>query len=448
MDSIIQQLRAIRLALRKNEVWRNVDFDDFLTDDLVSPSPDDSYEYTYRCNIPDLDTDRLALVNGYCRQPLQVLPNGIVMGGLREARRQYPDLVQRYFGSCATKTVTRSFTTMQDEAFGKGMVNSYLDINTEHYTDGLFVYIPDGVKVQKPLQFLSVIRSDRPLMLQTRNLVYVGRGSQVAIIHCDDSYDQNSSFSNNVTEIFADEGALVEHYKMQNLNAQSALLNQTYTTLQRDASLRSIAISINGGHIRNHSEIRMNGEGCETQAHGLYLIDKEEQVDNYIFVEHSHPHCHSNELFKGIMDDAARATFNGHVLVSDGAAKTEAYQSNKNILMTDKAVVNTKPFLEIYNDDVKCSHGSTIGQLDEQALFYIRSRGVSERTAKTMLLYAFCDEVIQKIAIPALRERLSDMVKKRLHGELNVCSDCALHCSTPCNGEEAGATFKIDVSKL
>ena len=448
MDSIIQQLRAIRLALRKNEVWRNVDFDDFLTDDLVLPSPDDSYEYTYHCNIPDLDTDRLALVNGYCRQPLQVLPGGIIMGSLNEARRQYPDIVQRYFGSCATKAVTRSFTTMQDEAFGKGLANPYLDINTAHYTDGLFVYIPDGVRVEKPLQFLSVIRADRQLLLQTRNLVYVGKGSQVAIIHCDDSYDQNSSFSNNVTEIFVDEGAQVEHYKMQNLNAQSALLNQTYTTLQRDASLRSIAISINGGHIRNHSEVRMDGEGCDTQAHGLYLIDKEQQVDNYIFVEHSHPHCRSNELFKGIIDDSARATFNGHVLVSDGAAKTEAYQSNKNILMTDKATVNTKPFLEIYNDDVKCSHGSTIGQIDEQALFYIRSRGVSERTARTMLLYAFCDEVIQKIAIPALRERLSDMVKKCLHGEWDVCSDCALHCGTPCNGEEASATFKIDVSKL
>ena len=140
--------------------------------------------------------------------------------------------------------------------------------------------------------------------------------------------------------------------------------------------------------------------------------------------------------------DSAHATFNGHVLVCNNATKTDASQSNKNILLTDKATVDSKPFLEIYNDDVKCSHGSTIGQLDETALFYIRSRGISERTAKTLLMYAFCDEVIQKIAIKALAERLSDMVKKRLHGELTVCDECALHCSVP------DCKFEIDVTKL
>ena len=169
-------------------------------------------------------------------------------------------------------------------------------------------------------------------------------------------------------------------------------------------------------------------------------------MDNYIFVEHAFPNCHSRELFKGILDDSARGTFNGHVLVQYGATKTEAYQSNKNILLTDKALINTKPFLEIYNDDVKCSHGSTIGQLDEQALFYIRSRGISERSARTMLLYAFCDEVLKEILLDPLRERLTDLVKKRLHGELTLCSECALHCSTPCNGPEAN--FYIDPAKL
>lgn len=448
MNDIVQRLRDMRLALRKNEVWRNVDFDDFLTDDLCMPSACDHCDYDYHCNIPDLDTFRMALVNGFCHHPLQTLPNGVVMGGLREASKQMPELVERFFGRCAVQTVTRNFTTLADVKTGKKMENPYLDANTELYSDGLFVYVPDNVVVEKPIQMLSVIQNGTPLLLHTRNLVYVGRNSKVSLVHCDDSYDQNGSFSNNVTEIYVDENASVAHYKMQNLNDKSALLNHTYVAMRRDARLCSVAVSLNGGHIRNHSEVRMTDEGCDAQVHGLYLIDKEQKVDNYIYVEHAHPNCHSNELFKGIMDDSARATFNGHVLVSDGATKTEAYQSNKNILMTDKSVVNTKPFLEIYNDDVKCSHGSTIGQLDELALFYIRSRGVSEHTAKTLLLYAFCDEIIQKIELPSLRERMSDMVKKRLHGELSVCSDCALHCNTPCNGEEAAKTFKINVGKL
>ncbi len=152
------------------------------------------------------------------------------------------------------------------------------------------------------------------------------------------------------------------------------------------------------------------------------------------------------ELYKGIIDDSARARFNGHVLVQDGAVKTEANMTNRNILLTDKAHVDTRPFLEIYNDDVKCSHGSTIGQLDEQAMFYLQTRGISQRTAMTMLSYAFCDEVIRMIDESNLREVVGDMVKKRLHGELTSCDECAIKCSTPCNGPEAN--FNIDITKL
>ena len=284
--------------------------------------------------------------------------------------------------------------------------------------------------------------SESALFLQTRNLVYLGKNSRLTLIHCDDSYNQNRSFSNIVTEIVLDRHAHLEHYKMQNLNDNSGLLNQTFVSMEENSILLSNSISLNGGNIRNHNEVRMNGEHCDTQVHGLYLMDKEQKIDNYVFVEHSKPNCESNELFKGILDDGATGHFNGHVLVCEGATKTLAYQSNKNILLTDKATINTKPFLEIYNDDVKCSHGTTTGQLDEQMLFYIRSRGISERTAKTLLMYAFCDEVIQKIALEPLRIRISDMVKKRLHGELSICENCALHCSSP------DYHFSIDASKI
>lgn len=427
MERIIQQFRDIQPTLRKNEVWRHVDFTSLLTDELSLPQGE-RQTAEYHCNIPDLDAVRFVIENGLCHQPLLQTDEGTLLSGLRHFSSQRPELVRQFFGKCTPKE------------------NPYLSINSDNYTDGIFAFVPDGVQQQKPLQLQSVINAQHGLFLQVRNLVVVGRNSHVVIIHCDDSYDHAPAFANNVTEIYLMEGAQVEYYKMQNLNNQTGLLNHTYVTMQQGASFRSVALTLNGGHIRNHTEIRMLGEHCDVEAHGLYLNDQEQQVDNYIFVDHACPNCHSRELFKGILDDSARGTFNGHVLVEDGAMKTEAYQSNKNILLTDKAHITTQPFLEIYNDDVKCSHGSTVGQLDEQALFYIRSRGISERTAITMLSYAFCDEVLQQIQLEPLRNNLIDLVKKRLHGELTPCSECSLYCSTPCNGPEVN--FHIDPAKL
>lgn len=245
--------------------------------------------------------------------------------------------------------------------------------------------------------------------------------------------------------IVLDEGAHLELYRLQIKQWMRA--TDLEVIMKAGARLRLSTITLGGEHIRNNIVVRMQGEGCELEAYGLYLMDREQKCDNYIFVEHAAPHCNSMEMYKGIVDDAARARFAGHVLVQDGATKTEAHMTNRNILLTDKAHVDTRPFLEIYNDDVKCSHGSTIGQLDEQALFYLRSRGIPERTAMTMLSYAFCDEVVRSITIDNLRDTVGDMVKKRLHGELTPpCDECAIPCTSPCNG--AGANFHIDPSKL
>ena len=341
MEKLVKDLRDIQPRMRKNEVWRNVDFTALLTDEL-SLSQGERQTAEYRCNIPNLEADRLVVENGYCHEALRVDPQGVTCGSLREVCGKRAEFVRQYFGKCCPKE------------------NPYLQLNSDHYTDGVFIYVPDGVQVEQPIQLQSVINAGHGLFLQVRNLVVVGKGSHVRLIHCDDSYDNAPAFANNVTEVYVGADSYVEHYKMQNLNNQTGLLNHTYATLQQGATLRSVVVTLNGGHIRNHTEIRMMGEHCEVQAHGLFLNDQEQQVDNYIFVDHACPNCHSRELFKGILDDSARGTFNGHVLVRDGAVKTEAYQSNNNILLTDKAVINTKPFLEIYNDDVKCSHGAVL----------------------------------------------------------------------------------------
>ena len=310
-----EQLKAVdfvknnRFNFKKNEIWRNTDFSSFLNDELQEPaSSQDFPESNFSCNIPNLDTTKLTICNGFfqAESVLQKLDNGVVYGSLNVAMKEYPALVEKVFGQVAVRN------------------NSYLSANTAFFSDGIFIYVPDNVCLDRPLQMLEVINSNRPLFLQTRNLVYVGKNSHLSLIHCDDSYNQNRSFSNIVTEIVLDEYANLEHYKMQNLNDNSGLLNQTFVSMQNNSVLLSNSISLNGGNIRNHTEVRMNGEHCNTQAHGLYLMDKEQKVDNYIFVEHAKPNCESNELFKGILDDSAEAHFNGHVLVSEGAVKTQA----------------------------------------------------------------------------------------------------------------------------
>ena len=284
-------------------------------------------------------------------------------------------------------------------------------------------------------------------------VIDVPRGADLRIVACGDRWvvDQMGAGvqcipSSQFISMQMGEDSRVEFYRFQGMDTPDLCLTDLRVDMQRGSRLLMNTVTLGGGHVRNNIEVRMHGPQCELEAGGLYLVDREQRCDNYIFVEHASPGCRSRELYKGIIDDAARARFNGHVLVQDGAAKTEAYQTNRNILLTDKAHVDTRPFLEIYNDDVKCSHGSTIGQLDEQALFYLMTRGISERTAVTMLSYAFCDEVIRMIAIPELRDIVGDMVKKRLHGELTPCAECAIQCSSPCNGPDAN--FNIDPTKL
>ena len=286
----------------------------------------------------------------------------------------------------------------------------------------------------------TVAATDKPCKIvlhdkESRNLLH---------LNSDSGYTPKEDEHDNLSFIL-EEGAKLELYRIQLKKCVRA--TNLEVIMKAGATLRLCTITLGGEHIRNNIVVRMQGEGSHLEADGLYLVDREQECDNYIFVEHATPHCTSHELYKGIIDDAARARFNGHVLVQDGAVKTEAYMTNRNILLTDKAHVDTRPFLEIYNDDVKCSHGSTIGQLDKDALFYLRSRGIPERTAMMMLSYAFCDEVIRAITIDNLRDTVGDMVKKRLHGELMPpCEECAIQCTTPCNGTDAN--FYIDPTKL
>jgi len=428
------EFSKIGLPTQTLEEWRNTDLSEVYSETynyyFNPPQHFEDIDKIFQCNVPHLKTIILAVYNGWYVNNdnyLNILPNGVIYGSFAHAVKKYPDLVNKYYAK--TEIISK---------------NGLYSINTAMAMDGFFIYIPENVELTQPIQIVNIINHDKNILIQTRNLIIIEKNSKLSLIHCDDSYNHQKSLINTVTEFYVAENAIIDHYKLQNLNNDSTLINTVLYSLNANVNLTTNGISLNGGKIKNNQYVLMKGEHCQTNAYGLYLMDKKQHIDNLVYLKHQYPNCSSNELFKGILDDSAFGAFNGHVYVGKNAFKTDAFQSNKNILLTDKAKANSKPFLEIYNDDVKCSHGSTVGQLDNEAMFYLRSRGISEHNAKMLLMYAFADEIIQKVAVEPLKFRLEDMIKKRLRGELSVCDQCVLHCSQP----EKEYNFEIDLTKV
>ncbi len=271
-------------------------------------------------------------------------------------------------------------------------------------------------------------------------LILAVNQSREIIEYHDDAHLSSEAMS---SEITLNENARLELYVLQNVNDDATIAN-TYKIKQlANSRLKVVVISFNSGDIRNSFHVDLDGEGAETEIYGLYLIDKKQHVENRLKINHSVPHCKSNEKFKGILDEEATAVFNGHVYVAPDAQKTDAQQNNSNILLTPTAKINTQPFLEIYADDVKCSHGTSTGQLDQEAMFYMRQRGISKANARILLMYAFAAEISNHIGNEDLRIHIDDMIKRRLRGELSSCENCVLRCSHP-----KEYNFDIDYSKI
>lgn len=426
--------REIGFPDKKLENWKNTDLSEVLNFDYKQEFNLDQEEINvanlFECKVHDFDTEINALLNGwyvYTDAPLKKLPEGTIMGSLARAMEEYPGLVDQFYG--------KAFDPNQ---------NGFTALNTAFAQDGVFIYVPENVKVNKPIQMINIINKNENIFIQNRNLIILEKGAELTLVHCDDSVNHHTSFTNSLTESIIAENAKLDHYKLQNLNNNSTLINSSFFTLDKDSQLKTNAITLNGGLIRNNINVSLNGENGSADVSGVFLLDREQHTDNQVYIDHKVPNCYSNELFKGILDDQATGVFNGHIMVRRDAQQTNAYQNNKNLLLTDDATMHTRPFLEIYADDVKCSHGATVGQLDEDAMFYLRSRGIDADKSRMLLMYAFAAEVIKKISIEPLRTRIDDMVKKRLRGELSVCDKCVLHCSDP----EKEVKFDIDMSKI
>lgn len=416
---------------RRQEAWKYTDLEPALQVpyrmQLIPSEERADASKIFQCEIHNFETYLFSLLNGsyvWEHAPLSELPDGAVVGSLRAAAIKYPELFARHYGQYAD------------------MKNGALEaLNTAFAMDGIFIWVPDGVVVEKPIQMVNIVNLRENVFIQPRNLIIIGKNAKLTLVHCDDSVQHQKNFTNAVTEFIIGENSELDYYKLQNKDDDATLINNNYFHLSDYSRLTSNTLTFNGGLIRNESKVKIDGSGAEANLYGLYLMDRKQHVDNRVFVDHAKPNSLSNELYKGIIDDDASAAFYGHILVQRDAQQTNAYQNNRNITLTDRARVDTNPFLEIYADDVKCSHGATIGQLDQDALFYLKSRGICDRNARMLLMYAFAAEIAGKITIPALRVRTEEMIEKRLKGELSICDQCVLHCKDQ-------PEFRIDMNLL
>lgn len=366
----------------------------------------------FRCNVPELDSNLLVFVNGWFYSSHQKVnfPEGVVAGSLSQIAKDHPELVEEHYGKIVTSE------------------NGLTALNTAFAQDGLFLYLPEKTVIEKPVQVINILVQNEDCMVQQRNLIIAGKDSQAKIVVCNHTLTPFRFLSNSVTEVRLEDNARLDIFNIQDENNSSANINSVYVRQLKSSIFESNIASIHGGTIRNNVIVTLDGEKCESRISGIYLTDRKQHIDNYTFIDHAKPDCTSSQLYKGILDNEATGAFNGRILVRQDSQKTMAFQSNNNLLLSDTARMMTKPQLEIYADDVKCSHGATIGQINEDAMFYLRARGISQKEARLMLMHAFANEVIEKINFTALRDRISDLVEKRLRGELSRCSNCVVNC--------------------
>lgn len=346
-------------------------------------------------------TIQLTLVNGRFAaelSDLEGLPEGVVVCSLGRALEEHPEKVEPHLGRLAS---------FEDHPF--------VALNTAFYGDGIFIWVPRRQVVEPPINLVLVgSPSDEPIAFFPRNLIVGEESSQVTVVEQYVTVGEGSYLTAPVTEIVAEDNAVVDHYKLQRESTEAFHMATFQLKLGRDSNVSSHSISWGGGLVRNDVNAVLDGEGGEATLNGLYMVEGTQLVDNHMRVDHVAPHCDSHELYKGILEGQARAVFNGRIYVHPGAQKTDAKQTNRNLLISPDALCNSNPQLEIFADDVKCTHGSTVGQLDETAIFYLRSRGIGEEAARSLLTYAFAADIVERIRVGSVRRDLEEFLFRRL----------------------------------
>ena len=366
----------------------------------------------FKCDVPNLSTSLYFVVNDsfYDKMlPKCSLAEGVIVGSLSKVATEHPELVAKYYGKIANT--------------GDDAVTA---LNTMLSQDGLMVYVPKNVKVEKAIQVINILRSDVDLMVNRRVLIVMEQGSEAKFLFCDHAADDRNFLATQVIEAFVGENAKLDLYCLEETHYKNTRVSNVYIEQQANSVVNHNVITLHNGVTRNRLDLIFKGEGAECFANGCVIGDKSQHIDNNTLIDHQVGHCTSHQLYKYVLGDEAVGAFAGRILVRKDAQKTSSNEINQNLCTTKQARMFTQPMLEIYADDVKCSHGSTVGQLNDAAMFYMRQRGISEKEAKLLLEFAFVNEVVDQIQLEPLKERLRYLVEKRFRGELNKCEGCKL----------------------
>jgi len=401
-STAFEKFSKLGIPERKNEEYKYTDVKKIFGKKFT-PVHNDIHKIPFKISEKFIDKDSIKLffVNGWLYKDSTLsttLPKGVIVGSMAaDALFLHRELFQKFLGTSPSQSWTEA-------------------LNSALWFDGAFIYIPKGIKLEKNIEIVHLYIGNDEILVNPRHLIIADKESEVNIIEHSFALDvQKHIVVNSVAEIAIEESAKVSYYKIQSENKNTFQLNNTYVTQQQQSVFNTCTFTLGSEWIRNNLSISLNAENCETHLNGLFITQDAEHVDNHTQVYHNKPNCQSNQLYKGILNDKSTGVFNGKIYVARDAQKTNAYQSSKNILLSDDATINTKPQLEIYADDVKCSHGSSTGQIDEDALFYLRSRGLNIDSAKNLLMYAFASDVVNTIKIETLRSYINELVQKYLN---------------------------------
>lgn len=388
---------------KKEEAWKYTSLNAVLKNDFsVFPKEENALNYAdvKKYFLHQIDTYKLVFIDGVFSSFLSsTTHDGLDVCLMSSAltKPKYKEVIDMYFNKIANT----------DE--------SLTSLNTAFAVEGAFINIPKSKVADKPIEIMHLSTgNEAALMVQPRNLVIVGENAHVQIIERHQSLNNNPVLTNTVTEIFAQEYSNVDYYKVQNDVQTATLIDNTYIAQKGHSNASVHTFSFGGNITRNNLNFYHQGERVDSTLKGITIIGDKQLVDHYTLVRHAEPNCESHQNYKGIFDGSSTGVFNGKIYVEKEAQKTDAFQQNNNILMSEKATINAKPQLEIFADDVKCSHGCTIGQLDDNAMFYMQSRGIPKKEAKALLMYAFTNEVIDSIRIPELKERITKLIASKL----------------------------------
>jgi len=417
-DLAMAHFRRMGIPDRRSENYKYTDLTRLFAQEnfkraFTPASFDFDMQEVFTCDVPEFDTHVLFHVNGWYfeQNKTDQFPTGTIIKSMKQALKEDAALVEKYYGSIADASL-----------------DPMVALNSAFAQDGIFIYVPDHAVIEKPIQIINLLHSEEDLYVTQRNLVVVGKNAHVKLMFCDHTLAVHSFIANYLTEVVLQEDSVADIYSIQNQHNGTAYLNGLFVRQERNSQLITNTISLHGGITRNHLHVDLQGEHANASLFGLSLTDKDQHCDNFTSIVHAKPSCHSNQIFKNVLDDSSTGAFSGRIHVMPGAKKTEAYQRNNSVLMTKAAKMNTKPQLVIDNDDVKCSHGATIGQVNEEALFYLQTRGINKDEARLMLMFAFAHEVLANIRVEQLRQSIDRLVNKRLRGEVSRCHDCILEC--------------------